>query len=240
MGYNILLVDDDQTQLKILDRMIANKVRYQTSLASSGEEAIKILASPKANEIDLVLLDLAMPGTDGIGVLKHIRAIRPTLRFVVRSGYDDVKMVATAMKEGAVDYIHKFESAEKLRHMVEKNLQRKITHAPSDHQAHDQNVDETAFTSDQTPSIMNYTQIEEALFNNTRHMLELERADGECKSLSELEREAILHALEKYNYHMSNVARYLAIGRSTLYRKLDEYHIEYPKQARKDGHNKIK
>ena len=75
MSYNILLVDDDVNQAHIVERVIQDKMQYKTRLVETGQEAIDVLTSKDASGIDLVLLDLSMPGIDGVDVLNAVKPI---------------------------------------------------------------------------------------------------------------------------------------------------------------------
>lgn len=68
----ILVVDDEPNNLRILNYTL-NKAGYETLTAGTGEAALDLL---KENTADLAILDVAMPGMDGITLLQHIRAIQ--------------------------------------------------------------------------------------------------------------------------------------------------------------------
>jgi prepilin-type N-terminal cleavage/methylation domain-containing protein len=129
MSYKILLVDDDITQSRVVEQIIRDKTHYHTKLVENGQDAINILTSKDANDIDIVLLDLSMPGIDGVGVLNAVRPVRPNLPIIVRTGYDDIDMAVEAMKAGATDFIKKFDSPERLKKSIDTALR---THALND------------------------------------------------------------------------------------------------------------
>src|SRR3989338_5843691 len=104
MSYNILLVDDDIGHASISQKIIERDGHYKTRFVSTGQEAIDILTNGN-NDFDLVLLDLAMPGVDGMGVLNAVKPVKPHLPIIINSGYDDVELVTKAMKAGATDFI---------------------------------------------------------------------------------------------------------------------------------------
>jgi DNA-binding NtrC family response regulator len=126
MSYNILLVDDDATQVRVIEQIIQDKTHYNTLSVSNGQQAIDMLTSRDASDIDLVLLDLSMPGIDGVGVLNAVRPIRPNLPIIVRTGYEDIDMAVEAMKCGATDFIKKFDSPERLRKTVDNALRLQV------------------------------------------------------------------------------------------------------------------
>lgn len=203
MIYNILVVDDDAAQAEMMSKLIADKMHYHTQVAHNGIEAIDILNAN--NEIDLVILDLAMPGIDGVEVLHQVKPLKPDLPFIIRSGYEDTTKVVEAMKAGAVDYIRKIDHVNHLCASIERVLPK--PKATPVHQA------------------STLEQVEALLLEQTSYILNLQDPQGNLKTLTEIEKEVILQALKRYRYHMSKVAQHLGIGRSTLYRKLDEYHL---------------
>lgn len=126
MSYNILLVDDDIAQASVIERIINDKMHYKTRLVENGQQAINLLTSKDASGIDLVLLDLGMPGMDGIEVLKAVRPIKPNLPIIVRTGFDDIDIAVDAMKAGAVDFVKKLDSPERLKRSIDGALRRHL------------------------------------------------------------------------------------------------------------------
>jgi DNA-binding NtrC family response regulator len=122
MSYNILLVDDDMTQSRVVEQIIQDKTHYTTKIVENGQAAIDILTSKDASGIDIVLLDLSMPGIDGVGVLNAVRPVRPNLPIIVRTGYDDIDMAVEAMKAGATDFVKKFDSPDRLKKSIDNAL----------------------------------------------------------------------------------------------------------------------
>lgn len=126
MSYNILLVDDDITQAGIVKAIINDNVRYNTRVVNNGQEAIDLLTSTDHGNIDLVILDLSMPGVDGITVLKSVKPVRPSLPFIVRTGFSDVDMAVEAMRAGATDFVKKIDSPERLRKSIDNTLRQHV------------------------------------------------------------------------------------------------------------------
>jgi DNA-binding NtrC family response regulator len=122
MPYNILLVDDDATQSRVVEQIIKGKSHYHTQMVENGQAAIDMLTSQNASNIDVVLLDLSMPGVDGVAVLNAVRPVRPNLPIIVRTGYDDIDMAVEAMKAGATDFVKKYDSPEKLKKSIDDAL----------------------------------------------------------------------------------------------------------------------
>ena len=107
---NILLVDDEPGMLRYI-RTLLEVDDYKVETASTGEEAV--LRVNKGLRPDLVLLDLLMPGIDGLQTLEQLRQIQPGVKVVMLSCVGDTRKVVQAMRLGAHDYLTKpFQKAE--------------------------------------------------------------------------------------------------------------------------------
>jgi len=107
---HILVVDDEPSMLRYLQTLLEVD-SYDVTAVQSGIEAVKRLQNGHAP--DLVLLDLLMPGLDGLQTLEQMRQARPNLRVVMLSCVTDTRKVAQAIKLGAQDYLTKpFQKAE--------------------------------------------------------------------------------------------------------------------------------
>ncbi|MCX6353572.1 MAG: response regulator transcription factor [Candidatus Aureabacteria bacterium] len=102
MPYTILLVDDDK-EFRSEFRDYLDE--YEIVEASSGEEALRILAKP--NEIDLVILDVMMPGMRGTEVLKRMKKMEPRLGIIILTGYSSKDVAIEALKGRADEYLEK-------------------------------------------------------------------------------------------------------------------------------------
>jgi DNA-binding NtrC family response regulator len=99
----VLLVDDEAEFVETLaERMRARGLQVRT--AYSGSEALERVAS---ESFDAIVLDLAMPGLDGIETLKRLRARDTNLQIMLLSGQATVALAAEAMKQGAVEVLEK-------------------------------------------------------------------------------------------------------------------------------------
>jgi DNA-binding NtrC family response regulator len=121
MAKTILIVDDEPTQVRIIETAVTRH-GYQTLSADGGAAAIKILLGKAGETVDVVLLDLAMPEVSGIDVLERLRPLRPDLPVIVLTAHSSVNNVVEAMRAGASDFISKPASAERLRSAVESAL----------------------------------------------------------------------------------------------------------------------
>jgi len=102
MPYNILLVDDDVAFRKEFAECFED---YRFIEAGNGEEGLKILRKP--NEIDLVILDVMLPGRRGTDVLREIKRIEPSLGVIILTGFSSKDVAVEALKGNADDYIEK-------------------------------------------------------------------------------------------------------------------------------------
>ena len=99
----IHIIDDEPIIHEVLGELLTTE-GYAIELSSNGEEALK--KQPEF-EFDLILLDLLMPGMDGITVLKELKKIDPSAVIIIITAYASVESAIEAMKTGAFDYIQK-------------------------------------------------------------------------------------------------------------------------------------
>ena len=100
---NILIVDDEEVLQDVLTSLI-RRAGHSTISARTGEEALELLGR---EEIDLVLLDLMLPGMSGLQVLQEVRRRDPEQVVVVITAYSSIESAVDAMREGAFHYIPK-------------------------------------------------------------------------------------------------------------------------------------
>ena len=99
----ILIVEDEAVMRESLRDWLTDG-GYQVETAEEGKEALKAIAE---QDFGVVILDLKLPGKDGVEVLKEARAQRPQLKGIIITAYPSVQTSVEAMKEGAVDYLPK-------------------------------------------------------------------------------------------------------------------------------------
>jgi len=118
---HILVADDERSMREFLEIML-KKEGYQVSLASNGEEVLKLIDK---DIFDLALLDLRMPKLDGISALKKIKAISPETIIIMITAYASADTAIKAMKEGAYDYITKPFKVEEIKLIIKNALEKK-------------------------------------------------------------------------------------------------------------------
>ncbi|MFH1479261.1 MAG: response regulator [Candidatus Omnitrophota bacterium] len=98
----ILIVDDDN---RIRETFKASFDEYKIITASSGEEALKLLRQP--NAIDLIIVDMMMPGMTGIDLARKIKTMDPEQKVVLLTGYSSKDVMLEALRSDVDDYIEK-------------------------------------------------------------------------------------------------------------------------------------
>ena len=121
MAKLVLIVDDDPTQRRILEETI-KRLGYDTKTAQGGEQALQILEGAEKGSIALVLLDLVMPGMDGMEVLRRIAPMPASPPVIVQTAHGSIDTAITAMRAGAVDFVIKPTSAERLEVSIKSAL----------------------------------------------------------------------------------------------------------------------
>jgi two-component system, response regulator, stage 0 sporulation protein F len=99
----ILIVDDEQSVREVLSEYFTEQ-GYAVESAGDGEEALAIV---QRSLPDLVLLDVRMPGIDGVETLRRLRGIAPDLAVIMVTANEDVGLARDTLKLGALDYVAK-------------------------------------------------------------------------------------------------------------------------------------
>ncbi len=106
MGKTVLIVDDDPTQRRLIQAVV-EKSGFSTLQADSGDTALSMVFGADGKNIHVVLLDLVMPGMDGMEALKTMQEKRRELPVIVLTGKGSIDTVVNAMQTGARDFIVK-------------------------------------------------------------------------------------------------------------------------------------
>ncbi len=121
MKINKILIVDDEKNIRLTISQALADMDVETDTAINGEEA---LAKLNDTEFGLVLLDLRMPGMDGMEVLAKLRKERPDIRVVIITAHGTIDSAVDAMKLGAADFIQKPFTPREIRYMVSKIIKR--------------------------------------------------------------------------------------------------------------------
>jgi DNA-binding NtrC family response regulator len=113
---NLLIIDDERS-IREACREVAQSLGFSALVAESAEQAYRTL---ELQSFDAVLLDLRLPGTGGLDVLRRIKERRPEAVVVVVTGYGTVQSAVQAMKNGAYDYVTKPFSVDELKLLLER------------------------------------------------------------------------------------------------------------------------
>jgi DNA-binding NtrC family response regulator len=121
MKTRVLLVDDEEQFVQPLAERL--KIRnYEATTCLSGEDALKKL---KNYNFDVVILDVAMPGMDGIETLREIKRIKPLTEVIMLTGHATVDSAIEGMKLGALDFLMKPCKTEELVAKIDRAYDRK-------------------------------------------------------------------------------------------------------------------
>lgn len=112
----VLVVDDDERIREVMVEALATRQR-DVLAAASGEEALEIV---KKTSVDLVLLDLQMPGLDGVETFRELQRLRPGVPVVIVTGYPDSALMAQALEIGPFTMISKPVDYTQIRKIVDR------------------------------------------------------------------------------------------------------------------------
>ncbi len=114
-----VLIVDDQFGIRILLNEVLHKEGYQTFQAANGVQALEILNTKSP---DLVLLDMKIPGMDGIEILKRMKAVEPDIRVIIMTAYGELDMIQEAKDLGALTHFAKPFDIDDIRKAVAKYI----------------------------------------------------------------------------------------------------------------------
>ncbi|MBM7653979.1 response regulator [Neobacillus cucumis] len=117
-----ILIVDDQFGIRILLNEVFQKEGYQTFQAANGVQALEIVTK---HHPDLVLLDMKIPGMDGIEILKRMKVIDPEIRVIIMTAYGELDMIQEAKDLGALTHFAKPFDIDDIRAAVRKHIPQK-------------------------------------------------------------------------------------------------------------------
>lgn len=114
-----ILIVDDQFGIRILLNEVLQKEGYDTYQAANGIQALEIVTK---HSPDLVLLDMKIPGMDGIEILKRMRVVDKDIRVIIMTAYGELDMIQEAKDLGALTHFAKPFDIDDIRAAVKKYL----------------------------------------------------------------------------------------------------------------------
>ncbi|TBR23926.1 response regulator [bacterium] len=194
----VLIVDDEEKLCRFL-RKEFERDGYAAHVAHEHDGALAVLARER---VDVVLLDIALPGPSGVDILSELKAARPRLPVVMLTGNASVETAVKTMKLGAFDYLAKPYGLPELKALVDRAYAESCRQAAAEKRRKD-----TA------------RRLEEAV----RAAVSGDDAPSPSRSLAELEKAHILKVLAEQGGNRTQAARVLGVDVKTLYNKLKDY-----------------
>jgi len=124
MSTKVLLVDDEEQFVEVVAQRLEHR-GFQVSASFNGDDAIAFI---EEHDVDVVILDVVMPGRNGIDTLREIRRLRPIIEVIMLTGHGTVETAIEGMKLGAYDYLMKPTDTVELVDKIAKAHQRKKEH----------------------------------------------------------------------------------------------------------------
>jgi DNA-binding NtrC family response regulator len=121
MSARILVVDDEEVVLKSCLRILDGS-GFEVETVTNGPEALRCV---EEHHYDLIVLDIMMPGMDGLEVLQRVKEAHPDIEVVMITGLSEVEVAVRAMKLGAFDYLPKPFEPDQLKLVLERALERR-------------------------------------------------------------------------------------------------------------------
>lgn len=211
MSARILVVEDDALEARRLVSTLSH-LGHDCEIAEDGDAALRRI---ETEAFDCVLLDLVLPGLDGMGLLRILRArgVRvPVVAAVTPAGIDAVE---SALRAGARDFVVKPAGALRLKVSITNALDHAAT-------ARRKNEGDVAAGPFELPAnVVRFPGTAPAVREQV-DTVPLIDAAGHARPMAHLERDIISAAMRLYGGRITEVARRLGIGRSTLYRRITD------------------
>lgn len=216
MDTTILIVEDDTKIARIIELQLTH-AGFKTLRASEGRSALRTLEDRR--DIDLILLDIMLPGPDGYTILEHIRKKDSQIPVIFLTARDDTTDIVRGLSLGADDYVTKPFVFDELLARIQANLRKKAAANPPDNTLvfADLSIDLDTFTARRSDLVLKLSRTEFDLL----HYLVLNH--GIVQS-----REQILDHVWGYDYEGSaNVVDvYIKYLRDKIDKPFDEKHIQ--------------
>ena len=124
MKPRVLIVDDEKEFADSLSERLSMR-DYDVTTSLDGKDAVE---NVKGRNFDVVILDVAMPGMDGIETLQEIKRLKPLTEVIMLTGHSTVETAVKGMQLGALDYLKKPCETEELVAKINKGYERKAEH----------------------------------------------------------------------------------------------------------------
>ncbi len=202
---SVLLISDNSSRSAPLAGIIKERLHYP--LRALPVAALSNLSSGELGSFDILILDISSEAVQALAnEIRQIRKYVNTISILVLYPFGDTDAEALAAHAGADDMLARPISFERLQFTLKNLMRIKQIHLAALSQG--------------------------GMLINKGKTVALLDDQGKMKKIRALEAEAIVYALEYYHGQIAKVARALGIGRSTLYRKMDEMNINYRPVAR--------
>jgi two-component system, OmpR family, response regulator len=122
--FRVLIVDDEDDFRETLSLRLRNR-KFIVDVAQSGEKALELLSN---QDFDVIILDVLMPGMDGLACLKEIKKMKPLVEVILLTGREEVESGIEGMRMGAFEYLEKPLPLDELLEKMELAYERKIMH----------------------------------------------------------------------------------------------------------------
>lgn len=119
-----ILIVDDQFGIRMLLNEVFQKEGYETYQAANGVAALEIA---KKHSPNIVLLDIKIPGMDGIEILKRLKKIDKNIKVIIMTAYGELEMLNEAMELGAITHFSKPFDIDELRKKVQEHIPVKLS-----------------------------------------------------------------------------------------------------------------
>ena len=128
-GSGRVLIVDDEADVRKVARRTLEKAGYQVLEAEDGEKAIEVINTGENRMmLDTIICDIRMPKINGVEAINYLRQQYPRVPIVVLTGFPDVEMATSFLRQGVVDYLVKPVEGEKLRAAVAKAMEQREIH----------------------------------------------------------------------------------------------------------------
>ena len=204
MALTVLVVNDDPTQRRLLEAAV-NSHGYDVETVKSSEAEIAFMQSEKAKNVDLILLESAMSGQDSFEVLQKIKSSWPDVPTIVLTDQSGIENIVKVMRAGAADFIPKPTNPERLLVSMKNALKMNKLSGQG---------------SQFSRQFEGRSQSDDLIADGCMLVLTAAR---KIRTLETMEADMIRTAIQKYQGRMTEIARRLGIGRSTLYRKVNKF-----------------